>query len=84
MIIRRQSNELKLLKESSQMEFETWKNSFKKQQEKSLADKENLIRDQYRKERDKEIEAVIERLETEASENKLQLEQTTENRIKYV
>lgn len=66
------------------MEFETWKNNFKKHQEKLLTEKEIAIREQCRKERDKEIEAVIERLENEASENKLQLEQTTENRIKWV
>lgn len=64
------------------MEFETWKNSFKKQQEKLLAEKESGIREQCRKERDKEIENVIERLENESSENKLQLEEMTENRIK--
>lgn len=81
-IIRRHSNELKLFKESSQMEFESWRNNFKKQQEKCLAEKEIALREQCRKERDKEIEAVIERLENEASQNKLQQEQMTENRIK--
>lgn len=64
------------------MEFEAWKNNFKKQQEKILTEKENAIRELLRKDRDKEIEAVIERLEIEANENKLQMEQMTENRIK--
>ncbi|KAJ8959085.1 hypothetical protein NQ318_022342 [Aromia moschata] len=80
-IIRRQANELKLLRESSQIEFETWQNNFKKQQATLLAQKETAIREQCRRDRDREIEAVIERLESEASENKAQLEQSTENRI---
>lgn len=72
------------MKESAQIEFETWKNNLRKQQEKQVAERESAIREQCRKERDKEIEAVIERLENEATENKLQLEQTTENRIRWV
>nr|CAI5847080.1 unnamed protein product [Callosobruchus analis] len=81
-ITRRHSNELKLLKESSQLEYQAWQTNFKKQQAQVLAEKENAIRGQCRTERDREIEAVIERLENEAAENKLQLEQSTENRIK--
>ncbi|CAH1958127.1 unnamed protein product [Acanthoscelides obtectus] len=81
-IMRRHSNELKLLKESSQLEYEAWQTNFKKQQVQVLAGKEAAIREQCRKERDREIEAVIERLENEAAENKLQSEQSTENRIK--
>ncbi|XP_050308827.1 centrosomal protein of 131 kDa [Anthonomus grandis grandis] len=81
-IIRRHSNELKLLKESGQIEFETWKANFKKQQQQVLLEKEAIIRDQCRKERDKEIENVIERLESEANESKQQMEESTENRIK--
>lgn len=65
-----------------QIEFETWQNNYKKHQAASLTEKENAIREQCRKERDKEIEAVIERLENEASDNKFQLEQMTENRIR--
>ncbi|XP_066137389.1 calponin homology domain-containing protein DDB_G0272472 [Euwallacea fornicatus] len=81
-LIRRQANEIKLLKEASQMEYETWQSNFKKQQLNMLLDKEGAIREQCRRERDKEIENVIERLENDASENKAQMEQSTENRIK--
>ncbi|KAL1494981.1 hypothetical protein ABEB36_010477 [Hypothenemus hampei] len=81
-LMRRHSNEIKLLKEASQMEFESWQTNFKKQQLASLSEKEDTIRQQCRKERDREIEKVIERLENEASENKIQIEQGTENRIK--
>ncbi|KAH1025138.1 hypothetical protein HUJ05_009922 [Dendroctonus ponderosae] len=83
-LIRRQSNEIKLLKEASQLEFESWQVNFKKQQAAIIFEKEAAIRDQCRRERDKEIENVIDRLETEASENKAQIEQSTENRIKRI
>ncbi|XP_063916009.1 centrosomal protein of 131 kDa [Zophobas morio] len=82
MVIRRHANEIKLVKETASLEMETWQNNYKKQQTVLLAEKEALIREQCRRERDKEIESVIERLESEASETKTQLEQSTENRIK--
>lgn len=72
-----------MLKEKTEMEMETWKNNSKKQQHVQLAEKEAKMREQFRKERDKEIELVIERLEMEASETKSQIEQTTENRIRW-
>lgn len=73
---------MKLLKEKSELEMETWKNNFVKQQNAKLAEKETQIREYYRKERDREIENIIERLEAEATETKTQIEQTTENRIR--
>ncbi|ERL90999.1 hypothetical protein D910_08341 [Dendroctonus ponderosae] len=69
---------------ASQLEFESWQVNFKKQQAAIIFEKEAAIRDQCRRERDKEIENVIDRLETEASENKAQIEQSTENRIKRI
>ncbi|CAG9773590.1 unnamed protein product [Ceutorhynchus assimilis] len=81
-LIRRHSNELKLLKEASKMESENWQANFKKEQNNFLLEKEAAIREQCRRERDKEIENVIERLENESSENKVQMEQSTENRIR--
>ncbi|XP_030763826.1 centrosomal protein of 131 kDa-like [Sitophilus oryzae] len=80
-VIRRHSNELKLLKEATRLEFETWKANFNKNQATALIEKEAAIREQHRKERDQEIEKVIERLEREAGETKCQIEQSTENRI---
>lgn len=75
---------MKMLKETTELEMEAWKNNYKKQQALQLAEKEATIRDQCRKERDREIETVIERLEAEATESRLQIEQTTENRIRYL
>lgn len=83
-ILRRHANELRLVKEAAQMELETWQANFKKQQMAELLEKEGAIREQCRRERDKEIESVIERLENEASENKSQMELSTENRIRLV
>ncbi|RZC38409.1 5-azacytidine-induced protein 1-like, partial [Asbolus verrucosus] len=81
-VIRRHANEIKLIKETTHLEMQTWQNNYKKQQTVQLVEKEAFIREQCRKERDKEIEIVIERLEREASETKTQIEQSTENRIR--
>lgn len=62
--------------------MEAWKNNYKKQQVVQLAEKEAAIKAQCRKERDREIEEVIERLETEASETRKQLEESAENRVR--
>lgn len=62
--------------------MEAFKNNYKKVMGVQIADKEAVIKDRYRKERDKELECVIERLESEATENKMQMEQSTENRIR--
>lgn len=81
-VIRRHGNEIRMLRESTELEMEAWKNNYRKQQAMQLAEKEAAIREQCRKERDREIEEVIERLEAEASENKAQIEQSAENRIR--
>lgn len=80
--MRRHTNEIKMLKEATELETEAWKNNYKKQQNVRMAEREAQIREHFRKERDREIETVIERLETEANETKNQIEQTAENRIR--
>lgn len=75
-------NEMKIVKETAAIEMENWKNSFRKQQSALLMEKETAIRRQCKKERDREIEIVIEKLENEANKARSQIEQTTENRIK--
>ncbi|KAF2889772.1 hypothetical protein ILUMI_16401, partial [Ignelater luminosus] len=80
--IRRHNTELNVLKEKTELEMEAFRNNYKKQAAAQIAEKEMQIREKCRKERDREIEAVIERLEMESNENKLQIEQSTENRIK--
>lgn len=73
---------MKVFKETTELELEAWKNNYRKQVVSQLADKEATIREQCRKERDREIEEVIERLEMEANENRMQVEQTAEKRIR--
>lgn len=65
-----------------EMETEAWKNNYRKQQTIQLIEKEAKLRDQFKKERDREIEEVIERLEAEATETRIQIEQATDNRIR--
>lgn len=79
---RRHNNETKLLKEKCELEMETWKTNYIKQQNVQFTEKDAQIREYYRKERDRDIENVIERLENEANETKKQIEETTENRIR--
>lgn len=80
-VIRRHTNEIKLIKETVNIELETWKNNYKKQQTIELTNKEAIIREQCKKDRDLEIEKVIERLEQEAIDTKSQIEQSTKKRI---
>ncbi|XP_045477152.1 centrosomal protein of 131 kDa isoform X2 [Harmonia axyridis] len=79
---RRHANETKIIKETAAIEMENWKNSFRKQQSALLMEKETAIRRECKKERDMEIEVVIEKLENEANKARTQIEQTAENRIK--
>ncbi|CAG9829858.1 unnamed protein product [Diabrotica balteata] len=81
-VLRRHANEIKLLKQSTLMDNENWRNNFKKQQATILSEKEAEMHELFKRDRDKHIDAVIERLENEANENKLQLEKSTENRIR--
>lgn len=81
---RRHKTELKNIKESLDLEFEVWKNNHKKQQTIKLSEMEAQMRDLCKKERDREIEMVIERLEQEAIETKAQTEQAAENRLRFI
>lgn len=80
--LRRHKTEVKNVKESIELEYEVWKNNFKKQQAIKLADIESQLRDTCKKERDKDIEMVIDRLEQESIESKEQSEQAAENRLR--
>lgn len=82
-IIRRHNNEIKVLKETVTMEAEAWKTSYRKQQDLQLIEKEARMREQFKKERDREIEEVIDRLELEANETRMQTELATENKLRY-
>nr|CAD7264176.1 unnamed protein product [Timema shepardi] len=78
---RRHQNELKLAKETYEADQEAWMYNYKKHQTAALVEKETELREQLKRERDREIELVIERLETEAVKFRTELEQTADNRL---
>jgi hypothetical protein len=57
-------------------------NSYKKDQATYISHLESEIRSQCKRERDKDIELVIERLEAEATQNKAEMEQAMDNRLR--
>lgn len=67
-------NELKNIRET----YESEKTKWIKHQTTALAEKENAIKEMCKKERDKHIELVVQKLENEASER----ENTSETKIK--
>ena len=76
--------EMSRLRESLEAEKEAWLAANKQQQAQALAQATVEAKEQLRKERDRELEAVIERLESEATQARLEKEQATENRIRSV
>nr|CAD7397161.1 unnamed protein product [Timema cristinae] len=78
---RRHQNELKLAKETYDADQEAWMYNYKKHQTAALIEKETELREQMKRERDREIELVIERLETEAVKFRTELEQAADNRL---
>jgi len=75
-------NELKSLKEELELEKEAWILSYKKDQTKRISEWEMEIRNQCKRERDKEIEVVIERLESDATQSRAELEQAMDIRLR--
>lgn len=73
---------MKSLKEALELEKEAWILSYKKDQTKQISEQETEIRNQYKRERDKEIELVIERLESDATQSRAELEQAMDNRLR--
>jgi hypothetical protein len=57
-------------------------NSYKKDQVTYISHLESEIRNQCKRERDKDIELIIEKLEDEASQNKTEMEQAMDNRLR--
>jgi 5-azacytidine-induced protein 1 len=53
-----------------------------KKQETSLAGKERELRDQMKRERDREIEKIISQFESDTTMTKEEAERTAENRVK--
>ncbi|XP_065504055.1 centrosomal protein of 131 kDa isoform X3 [Caloenas nicobarica] len=81
---RRHQAEVKMLKEQLEMEKQAWEANYVKKEEAWLLSRERELREEVRKERDKEIELVIQRLEADMSSAKEECERAAENRIKRI
>ncbi|NXL84037.1 CP131 protein, partial [Alectura lathami] len=81
---RRHQAEVKVLKEQLELEKQAWEANYVKKEEAWLLSRERELREEVRKERDKEIELVIQRLEADMSSAKEECERAAENRIKRI
>ncbi|XP_013385942.1 centrosomal protein of 131 kDa-like [Lingula anatina] len=81
---RRHEAEIRDMKEKVKLEKDAWEENYKKKQETWLIQKERELKEQVRRERDKEIELVIQRLEEDASSSREECERAAENRIKRI
>ncbi|NXO71138.1 CP131 protein, partial [Phainopepla nitens] len=81
---RRHQAQLRVLKDQLEMEKQAWEANYVKKEEAWLLSRERELREEMRKERDKEIELVIQRLEADTSVAKEECERAAENRIKRI
>ncbi|NXL59535.1 CP131 protein, partial [Chordeiles acutipennis] len=81
---RRHQAEVKVLKDQLEIEKQAWEANYVKKEEAWLLSRERELREEVRKERDKEIELVIQRLEADMSSAKEECERAAENRIKRI
>ncbi len=79
---RRHTSEIHELKEKLAIEKQSWEENYMKKQETSLAGKERELRDQMKRERDREIEKIISQFESDTTMTKEEAERTAENRVK--
>lgn len=70
------------MKESLHLELEMWKTNYLKEQNKKITEMESKIKENFKKERDREIEMVIDKLERESERTKKELEISTENKLR--
>ncbi|XP_073167122.1 centrosomal protein of 131 kDa isoform X3 [Lepidochelys kempii] len=81
---RQHQAEVKVLKDRLEIEKQAWEANYMKKEEAWLLSRERELKEEVRKERDKEIELVIQRLEADMSSTKEECERVAENRIKRV
>lgn len=81
---RRHQLEMKALQERLDIEKQTWEENYKKKEEAWLLGRERELKDELRRERDKEIELAIWTLEEETSKDKEECERAADNRVKRV
>ncbi|UJR14558.1 hypothetical protein I4U23_001554 [Adineta vaga] len=81
---RRHTSEINELKEKLALEKQSWEENYMKKQETSLSGKERELREQMRRERDKEIEKIISQFESDTTMTKEEAERTADNRVKRI
>ncbi|TMS22050.1 hypothetical protein E3U43_012315 [Larimichthys crocea] len=81
---RRHQLEMKALQERLDIEKQSWEENYKKKEEVWLLSRERELKEDLRRERDKEIELAIWTLEEETSKDKEECERAAENRVKRV
>ncbi|KAM6964398.1 centrosomal protein of 131 kDa [Tautogolabrus adspersus] len=81
---RRHQVEMRALQERSDIEKQTWEENYKKKEEVWLLSRERELKEELRRERDKEIELAIWTLEEETSKDKEECERAADNRVKRV
>ncbi|XP_059181314.1 centrosomal protein of 131 kDa [Centropristis striata] len=81
---RRHQVEMKTLQERLDIEKQTWEENYKKKEEAWLLSRERELKEELRRERDKEIELAIWTLEEETSKDKEECERAADSRVKRV
>ncbi|XP_046412848.1 centrosomal protein of 131 kDa [Neodiprion fabricii] len=81
-LIRQHQIEKKAVQESLRVEQETWMENCRRQHNMKLEKMETRLRDECNRERDRQIELAIERLEKETLDMKTSLQQSSENRLR--
>ncbi|XP_033840170.1 centrosomal protein of 131 kDa [Periophthalmus magnuspinnatus] len=81
---RRHQLEMKALQERLELERQTWEDTYKTKQQAWLRSQEREMKEELRRERDKEIELAIWTLEEQTSKEREESERAVENRVKRV
>ncbi|KAM9716461.1 centrosomal protein of 131 kDa isoform 2-T3 [Menidia menidia] len=79
---RRHQMEMKALQERLEIERQTWEENYRKKEEAWMLARERELKDELRRERDKEIELAIWTLEEETSKDKEECERAADNRVR--
>ncbi|KAM4524861.1 centrosomal protein of 131 kDa isoform 3-T3 [Odontesthes bonariensis] len=81
---RRHQVEMKALQERLDIERQTWEGNYKKKEEAWMLGRERELKEELRRDRDKEIELAIWTLEEETSKDKEDCERAADNRVKRI
>lgn len=79
---RRHQIEIKELKQRLDIEKQTWEENYLKKQDNLMAQKERELREQVKRDRDRDIELVIQRLDSESRLAIEEAERASENKVK--